>query len=149
MFSGSTPGLINTTLGEIPGNRIPLPDLKMRERRRKETSSEDTDNDSTSPLMHRAQAPPHVQASRAPRIDQSRTPQTPHRHWKRQSQQPLQGSSSNVATAPFPMASTNSDSPAASFTRVSTASVFQHPIRDLRRCLLSWRCRKIMALKLT
>ncbi|KAM0804785.1 hypothetical protein BDR22DRAFT_885452 [Usnea florida] len=122
MSSGSTPGLIDPTLGEIPGNRIPLPGLGIPEQRRAETSSESTDDDSSSRSMHSVQALPNVQPTQAPQNDQHRTPQTSYDHWEHQAQEPAQAGSSNITTAPFPPPSTITDSPAARFAGASPAS---------------------------
>ena len=50
----STPGLIDPTLSEIPGNRIPLPDLTIPKRRRPRNGNGNADNSSTLPPMQHA-----------------------------------------------------------------------------------------------
>ena len=127
--SGSTPGLIDPTLGEVPGNRIPLPDLGIPEQRRAETSSESTDDNSSSGSVHRVQARPKVQATQAPQSGPSRTSQTPHGYWEHQAQEPAQAGSSSFTIAPFPPSSAFTDSPVASFAGGSAASVFQCPFK--------------------
>lgn len=100
---GSTPGLINPALGEVEGNRVPLPDLKIVKRGPKRPKL----NTQNTPTTQLAQLAPAPQARRKARQVQA-----------------ADAGSSNGAAAPSPTVPDTIDTPVQNVYMTATSSVF-------------------------
>ena len=102
---GSTPGLIDPTLGDVPDNRVPIPDLRLRKHGAKRAVVHGNEYLAAQPAQvpQAPPAPPVLRASQTtPDFQQS---QALYQDQIQQTQQPSRANSSYVAIAPAHVAS--------------------------------------------
>lgn len=127
---GSTPGLINPALGDIPGNRVDLPALGLKKRGPrgpKRAAIKANNNPAIEPAQHH-QAP---EAQQAPQVNQthqaSQFSQAPQADQDQQASQYSRASSPDVATAPSYVASVTIGIPLQNIAITVAGPVYRSP----------------------
>lgn len=106
---GSTPGLIDPALGEIAGNRIPLPNLVQQKRGSRRPRANANNPPATQPVQPAQVAQPQQVTQAAQATQAPQTPQAPNDHQNQPRPRPPQASSYNDATTQLPVDSTTID----------------------------------------
>lgn len=133
---GSTPGLINPALGEVPGNRIALPELAIKKRgpQRQKANAFNTSATQSAQPGQAPQNPGVSGAAQAPRARKARkeqarkTPQAPAQA-PPQAAQARPAGSSNAASAPFPVALGTIGTPSQTLSMTAAATVLHYSTR--------------------
>lgn len=141
---GSTPGLIDPALGEVSGNRVALPDLVLRKRGRRRANV-NVSNTPATQLAQSAQVPQNPQAPQAPQAHEApqapRAPQASHLYQNQQFPQSPRAGSSNVATAPSPVASASMGASSQDFATMAAVPVLRSLACNFKGGQLTWRSR--------
>ena len=128
---GSTPGLIDPALGEIPGNMVDLPDCAVSKRGLKRAKV-NANNIPATQLGQPAPAPQNAQAPHIAQVHQAPlAPQAPTGYLDQPNLQVSRANSSNVATTPSRVISATIGALSQNISNVAAAPVLRFPTCNL------------------
>lgn len=148
---GSTPGLINPALGEIPGNRIKLPALgAVKGNPRPKRAAVSVNNESATQPAQQSQSSQAQQVVQVTQTPQAlRSSQTPPHVQNQQVMQSARARNSHVAAAPSPVTSVTMGATSQRVVSGVTAQVFHSPTWNLKEGRLTRLFRGTMTFKNT